>query len=127
MPEPCALLLSYILDSYWGILGRSSTIEPHSPDLRWGILGRDSTMVLNSICTPWEFRVFWVIAQEQTSKGMGVRNTTASMEIGQNPPHEIMKDVCFRTRRRSASDTTSSNTIPPTSVMQSTPESRHSK
>lgn len=31
------------------------------------------------------------------------------------------------TRRRSASDTTSSNTIPPTSVMQSTPESRHNK
>ncbi|XP_052022336.1 carcinoembryonic antigen-related cell adhesion molecule 20 [Apodemus sylvaticus] len=31
------------------------------------------------------------------------------------------------TRRRSASDTTSSSTMPPTSVMQSTPESRHNK
>lgn len=29
------------------------------------------SVVLNAVCAPWEFRIFWVIAQEQTGKGMG--------------------------------------------------------
>lgn len=48
------------------------------------------SMVLNSVCAPWEFRVFWVIAQEQTGKGTGwVRNMTALWKLARNCPMRL--------------------------------------
>lgn len=53
-------------------------------------------VVWNPVCAPWEFRGLWVIPQEQTGEGMGVRNTTAPMETGQNLSREIMRNMLFQ-------------------------------
>lgn len=36
-----------------------------------GRAGRGKKAWLLSVCAPWEFRVFWATAQEQTGEGMG--------------------------------------------------------